>query len=179
MGWVCVVKWHLVSVRTFGVMDDHTFSKLAHHQIRRQATHKSGLSAWWLHMINIGTCSLKLIIYSDKNSIQNGLAVYCIFGPYFFILHNVRHLNRKASHDHFHLMQERKWRGFQWWNTNDMHPLFVCLFSFVVQIKLIGVPLAQWNNLTFQTLHLFKKFCTTSLRQLSYFHKERSSTMSS
>ena len=38
-GWlVCVVYWHLVSVRAFGVMYDHTFAKLANHQIRHQAT---------------------------------------------------------------------------------------------------------------------------------------------
>ena len=33
-GLVCVAYWHLVSVRTFGVMYDHTFSEIANHQIR-------------------------------------------------------------------------------------------------------------------------------------------------
>ena len=28
-GWVCVVQWYLVSVRTFGVMYDHTFLNLS------------------------------------------------------------------------------------------------------------------------------------------------------
>ena len=41
---VCVVYGHLVSVRTFGVMCDHTFSKLANHQIRHQAIHKVAVS---------------------------------------------------------------------------------------------------------------------------------------
>ena len=42
LSWVCVVECHLVSVRTFSVMYDHTFLKLAHYQIRHQATHKVG-----------------------------------------------------------------------------------------------------------------------------------------
>ena len=41
-GLVCCVKWHLVSVRTFSVMYDHTFSRLANHQIRIQAVNKVG-----------------------------------------------------------------------------------------------------------------------------------------
>ena len=39
LGWVCVVWWHLVSVKTYGVMYDHTFSELPNHQIIHQATH--------------------------------------------------------------------------------------------------------------------------------------------
>ena len=39
-GVITFDKWHLVSVRTFGVMNDHAFSKLSNHQIRHQATHK-------------------------------------------------------------------------------------------------------------------------------------------
>ena len=42
MGLVCVVLWHLISERVFGAKYDHTFSKLANHQIRHQATHKVG-----------------------------------------------------------------------------------------------------------------------------------------
>ena len=41
-GLDCIVQWYLVWVRTFSVMYDHTFSKLANHQIRHQATHKVG-----------------------------------------------------------------------------------------------------------------------------------------
>ena len=41
-GLVCVVWWHLVSVRTFGVMYDHTFFLTCNCQIRYQATHKMG-----------------------------------------------------------------------------------------------------------------------------------------
>ena len=37
-----IILWHLVQVRTFGIMYDHTFSKLANHQIRHQAKHKVG-----------------------------------------------------------------------------------------------------------------------------------------
>ena len=51
-GLVCVAYWHLVSVRTFSVMYNHTFSKLAIHHIRHQAT-QNWLSAWWLHMVTL------------------------------------------------------------------------------------------------------------------------------
>ena len=52
LGWVCVVQWHLVSVRTFGVMYDHALSKLVSHQIRHEAI-QSEPSAWWLHMVKL------------------------------------------------------------------------------------------------------------------------------
>ena len=32
--WVCVAWWHLVSVRTFRVMYDYTFSKITNHQMK-------------------------------------------------------------------------------------------------------------------------------------------------
>ena len=50
--WVCVVWWHLVSATAFGAMYVWPyFSKFANRQIRHQATHKSELSAWWLHVV--------------------------------------------------------------------------------------------------------------------------------
>ena len=36
----CVAQCHLISVRTFGFMDDHTFSEIANHQIRHIRPHK-------------------------------------------------------------------------------------------------------------------------------------------
>ena len=42
--------WHLVSVWTFGVMYDHTFSELATHQIIHQATHKWAVSLVIAHL---------------------------------------------------------------------------------------------------------------------------------
>ena len=46
-------------MRTFGVMYDHTFSKLANHQIRHQATHKVGCqpgACIWSFQYSSGVC---------------------------------------------------------------------------------------------------------------------------
>ena len=48
-----------VSVRTFGVIYDHTFSMLADHQIRHKATHKMGCQlgdCTWLFNLPWGLC---------------------------------------------------------------------------------------------------------------------------
>ena len=42
MLWFVLFNKHVVSVRTFGVMYDHTLSKLANHQIIHKATNKVG-----------------------------------------------------------------------------------------------------------------------------------------
>ena len=54
----CFTSWHLVSIRTFSVMHDHTslytYSTLANHQLRHQARSKMDyLSAWWLQMATL------------------------------------------------------------------------------------------------------------------------------
>ena len=76
-GLVYVAKWHLVSVRTFSVMYDHAFSKLANHQIRHQAAHKVGCQpgdrTWSLFSssgFRVGIYGLTYSLYSPWGSIQ-------------------------------------------------------------------------------------------------------------
>ena len=52
----CFMTPGLISVRTFSVMCDHIFSKLANHQISHQATHKLGCQP--------GDCIWSLLSYS-------------------------------------------------------------------------------------------------------------------
>ena len=110
-GLVCVVWWHLASVRTFSVMYDHTFSKLANHQIRHQATQESGLSAWWLHMVTLiflrGLCGYNGLTYSRYN--PSGVDVWkgkkqitvhmqtCLWYQLMFSMHDVHSTDLKFS----------------------------------------------------------------------------------
>ena len=57
--WFCDVQWHLVSVRTFGVMYGPTFFFACNHQSRHLATHKVGCQPGdyrWLWDIFLRVC---------------------------------------------------------------------------------------------------------------------------